>query len=173
MNKGFTLIEMLVALSIIIIITGVVVFNIGSERQSSALLRSAQNLSLDLRRVENYALSSKVFKTAGVPCGWGIHFNGVGSTNYIIFADSAPSQDCSNRDFKRAGDGSEDFEVVNLNAGIQIGILSGNLSDIVFSPPEPSVAFIPDQTTAIITLMGKDFSTRAITINKTGYISSP
>ena len=85
--SGFTLIEILVVLTIMAIMTGVVIFNIGAERQNSALLRSAQNLSLNLRRTQNYALSTKEFKSIGVPCGWGVHFNGVGSASYVIFAD--------------------------------------------------------------------------------------
>lgn len=173
MNRGFTLIELLVVLAIIITITGIVIFNIGSERQNSALFRSAQKLSLDLRLAQNNALSSKVFKTSGVPCGWGIHFSGGGSTNYIIFADLASAVDCSNRDFIRASDGSEDFENVNLDAGITISSLSGGLSDIVFTPPGPTVSFTPDQTSASITLINKNGITRIVNLNKTGFISSP
>lgn len=173
MNKGFTIIEMLVVLAIIVIITGIVIFNIGGERQNSALLRSAQKLSLDLRRAQSFALSSKVFKTFGVPCGWGVHFNGVDSTSYIIFADLASFQDCSDRDYQRASDGSEDFETINLELGITISNLSGSLGDIVFTPPEPTVTFTPAQTSADITLINKSFTTRAITVNKTGFISSP
>lgn len=173
MSKGFTLIEIVVVVSIIVIITGIVIFNIGSVRQNSALLKSAQNLSLNMRQVQNYSLSSKDFKAQGVPCGWGIHFNGLGSTSYIIFADLASSQDCSNRDFLRASDGSEDFEVVNFDAGIVISNLSNNLSDIIFYPPEPSIVFTPDQAIASITLINRSSSTRTITINKTGAISSP
>lgn len=172
-QAGFTLIELLVVLAIIIIITGIVIFNVGNERQNSALFRSAQKLSLDLRRAQSFALSSKVYKTVGVPCGWGVHFNGAGSTNYIIFADLASAQDCSNRDFIRAGDGSEDFENVNLNAGITISSLSGSLSDVVFTPPEPTVNFVSDQTSASITLSNKNGATRSINFNKIGFISSP
>ena len=173
MNKGFTLIEILVVLAIIVVITGVVIFNIGSERQNSALLRSAQKLSLDLRRAQSFALSSKVFKTSGVPCGWGAHFNGVGSDNYIIFADLAVNQNCSDRDFIRAASGSEDFETINLESGIIVDSLSGGLSDIVFTPPDPTVTFTPAQISASVTLINKNSATRAITINKTGFISSP
>ena len=172
MNKGFTLIEILVVLAIIVVITGVVIFNIGSERQNSALLRSAQKLSLDLRRAQSFALSSKVFKTSGVPCGWGAHFNGVGSDNYIIFADLAVNQNCSDRDFIRAASGSEDFETINLESGIIVDSLSGGLSDIVFTPPDPTVTFTPAQISASVTLINKNSATRAITINKTGFISS-
>ena len=176
MNKGFTLIEITVVLSIIIIITGIVIFNVSLERQNSALLHSAQKLSLDLRRAQTYTLSSQTFKTQGVPCGWGIHFNGVGSASYVIFADLAPAtQDCLilNRDYVRATDGSEDFENINLDDGITTNSLSNGLSDIVFTPPQPTVTFTPDQETATITLINKNFATRAISINKFGFISSP
>ena len=177
MNKdntnGFTLIELLVVVFIIIIISTVVIFNFGLERQSSALFRSAQKLSLDLRRAQSSALSSKIYKTAGVPCGWGIHFNGAGSASYIIFADLASTADCSDRDFIRAGNGSEDFETANFEAGISMNSLSGNLSDIVFTPPDPIVNFIPDQTSASVVLINKKGATRTINVNKTGFISSP
>jgi len=170
---GFTLVEMIVVLAIIIVITGIVTFNISTERQNSALLRSAQKLSLDLRRAQSFALSSKTYKTAGVPCGWGVHFNEAGSTSYTIFADLASAQDCSNRDFKMASDGSENFEIVNLESGITVNSLSNNLSDVVFTPPDPTVKFTPDQTSASIVLVNKNGATRAININKTGFISSP
>ncbi|KKT17211.1 MAG: hypothetical protein UV98_C0015G0011, partial [Parcubacteria group bacterium GW2011_GWB1_43_6] len=41
-KAGFTIIELLIVIAIIGIITGIIVFNIGAERQNSALLRSAQ-----------------------------------------------------------------------------------------------------------------------------------
>ncbi len=170
---GFTLIELLVVVSIIVIISAIVIFNVGFERQNSALLRSAQKLSLDLRRAQSFALSSKTYKTSGVPCGWGAHFNGLGSANYIIFADLAVSPNCSDRDFMRAASGSEDFETINFDAGINISSLSNYLSDIVFSPPDPTVNFTPNQTSASIILINKDGATRTININKTGFISSP
>jgi len=173
MNKGFTVLEMLVVLSIIGIITGIVIFDVGSQQRNLALLRSAQNLSLNLRQMENFALSSKTFKTSGVPCGWGIHFNGAGSTSYIIFADKAINMNCSDRDFIRAADGSEDLENINIDPQITFSSLSGGLSDVIFSPPEPSVVFVPNQTMATIVLVNKKGTTRTIIINKTGFISSP
>lgn len=173
MNKGFTVIELLGVLAIIVMIMSTIIFNVGLERQNSALLRSAQKLSLDLRRVQNYALSSKTYKTNEIPCGWGIHFNGAGSTNYIIFADSAVNANCFDRDFLRAADGSEDFENINLDSGITINNLSNSLSDVVFTPPEPIVNFIPNQTAPTITLSNKNGAMRSINLNKTGFISLP
>ena len=171
--SGFTLIEMLVVLAIMIIITGSVIFSIGSERQNSALMRSAQKLSLDLRRAQSFSFSSKVFKASGVPCGWGAHFNGAGSNSYIIFADLAVNPNCSDRDFVRNSNGSEDFETINLEPEITVNVLSNGLTDIIFTPPDPVVTFTPGQTTATITLINKNSIIRAVTVNKTGFISSP
>lgn len=173
MNKGFTLIEISVVLTIIIIITGMVIFNISIKRQNLALFHSAQKLSLDLRRAQNYAISSKIFRDLIVPCGWGVHFNGIGSTGYIIFADLALAIDCSDRDFIRSSDGSEDFETINLEPEIVVNIISSGLTDIVFTPPESTVKFTPDQVESSITLINKNSVTRTVTINKNGFISSP
>ena len=172
-SNGFTIIELMVVIAIIVIISAIVIFNVGSQHQNSALLRSAQKLSLDLRLAQSFALSSKTYKTISVPCGWGLHFNGIGSTNYVIFADLAVNPNCSDRDFVRAADGSEDFETVNLESGVNINSLSGNLSDVVFNPPDPTVSFTPGQTSTSIILINKDGATRTININKTGFISSP
>lgn len=168
--NGFSVIELLVATAIIVIILGIVIFNVGLEKQNSALLRSSQTLLLNLRRAQNFALSSKVFRTGKVPCGWGIHFNGVGSTNYIIFADLAANLSCSDRDFIMAADGSENFETINLEAGIKVNALSNGLSDIVFTPPDPTVTINPDQAAASITLINRNFNSRTININKAGTI---
>lgn len=180
MNKGFTVVEIVVVLGIMVIITGIMLFNVGSEKQNSALFRSAQKLSLDLRKVENYALSSKVFKDSKVPCGWGIHFNGAGSTSYIIFADTALFTNCSDRDYKRSSS-SEDLETVNLEAGVKIDNINidNTISDVTFTPPAPIVSFGSIYGGRVnidridISLINNKSSTRKITINKTGFISSP
>src|SRR3989344_8352181 len=112
-SKGFSLIEMVVVLAIVVVITGIVIFSVGTERQNSALLRSAQKLSLDLRRVQSFALSMKTYKTSGVPCGWGVNFNGAGSTNYIIFADTAAAGVYFSPRFINTAQDSEDCYVRN------------------------------------------------------------
>lgn len=172
-QAGFTVLELLISIGIIVILTGIFIFNFGLQRQDAALLRSAQKLSLDLRRVQNYALSAQNFMASSVPCGWGIHFNGINSTAYTIFADKAVNVDCSDRDYVRAANGSEDFETANLELGIVVSGLTGGLSDVVFTPPDPLVSFNPSQTSATITLANNKLNTKAIMINKVGLISLP
>ena len=177
MNKGFTVVEIVVVLGIMAVITGIVLFNVGSEKQNAALFRSAQNLSLNLRKAENNALSSKVFKDSKVPCGWGIHFNGVDSTSYTIFADTTKAQNCFGRNYKM--DSGEELETVNLEAGVKIKSITNSTSDVVFIPPAPLVRFTSfyggqnTNDTMDIILINKNSSTRTIAINKTGFISSP
>ncbi len=174
-DSGFTILEVLVVLSIVSLFTGMTIFSVVSERQSSSLFRSAQNLSLNLRRAQNYALSSKNFKNSGVPCGWGVHFNGVNLSSYVIFADSVPAgSDCQNQDNKRNSDGSEDFETVKFESGIKISSLTDNFSDVVFSPPAPTVVFSSSGRSQVsIVLTNRDAATRTVTVNTTGFISSP
>ena len=137
MNKGFTVVEIVVVLGIMAVITGIVLFNVGSEKQNAALFRSAQNLSLNLRKAEN---------------------------NF-------------GRNYKM--DSGEELETVNLEAGVKIKSITNSTSDVVFIPPAPLVRFTSfyggqnTNDTMDIVLINKNSSTRTITINKTGFISSP
>ncbi|KKS73312.1 MAG: hypothetical protein UV45_C0039G0006 [Candidatus Azambacteria bacterium GW2011_GWB1_42_72] len=81
-------------------------------------------------------------------------------------------------------DSGEELETVNLEAGVKIksinnNILDINISDVVFTPPAPLVRFTSfyggqdGSNTINIILVNKNSSTRTITINKTGFISSP
>ncbi len=163
-GRGFTLIEMVVALAIAAIISALVIGNLGAARFRLALTRSTQRLSLDLHRVESDSLTSREFKAAGVPTGWGMHFYGAGSTGYTVFADV-------NADNTRASDGSEDLESFNFEPGILM--TSSNITDVVFIPPDPTIMFAPPAITnaelVIITVDGS--LSRTININKFGAIT--
>ncbi len=164
-TAGFTLIEMAVALAVGVIITAVVIGNLGAIRFRLALTRSAQKLSLDLHRVGSDSLTSREFKAAGVPNGWGMHFYGAGSTRYTVFADV-------DGDEIRASNESEDLESFNFEPGVTI--TSSNITDVVFVPPDPTIIFtaVPPVTSASIILSTVDGSlTRTITINKFGAIT--
>jgi len=162
-EAGFTLIEMIVALAIVVIIMSVIVIDYSTSRFKLALSRSAQKLSLDLHRVETDSLTTREFKSSGVPYGWGIHFYGVDSTNYTIFADLDNNK-------ARAGGGAEDLATFNFESGVKV--LSANITDVVFIPPDPDVIFTPSGPTASIVLTTIKGGTRTITINKFGAITT-
>ena len=163
-SAGFTLIEMIVAFGIALIITSIIIGNLGAVKFRLALTRSAQRMSLDLHRAESDSLTSKEFKTFGVPKSWGVHFYGAGSTKYTIFADL-------DGDNTRAIDSVEDLETFNFEAGVSL--TSSTISDVIFIPPDPTVVFNPSVSLASIVLSTIDGSlSRTVTINKFGAITT-
>lgn len=164
-EAGFTLIEMITVLAIVVIMASIIALNYSADRLKLALLRSAQKLSLDLHRVETYSLTSKEFQASGVPYSWGMHFYGADSTNYTIFADLD-----NDRTFDS---GIENLETLDLESGVKV---SSAVTDAVFIPPDPDVVFNNDPalTSVSITLTNGSMA-RTITINKFGAItvSSP
>lgn len=163
-EPGFTLIELIVVLAIVVIMASIIMIDYGANRLKLALLRSAQKLSLDLHRVETYSLTSKEFQASGVPDGWGVHFYGANSTSYTIFADKNPGNDNI-----RDPNGTEDLETLNFETGVKV---SSAVTDVVFIPPDPDVVINnnPALTSVSITLTNGSL-TRTITINKFGAIT--
>ncbi len=147
MNKGLTLIELAVTITIVGLIMGALLTMSREGEDRAALMRSAQKLALDISRQQANAMSAK--EVAGeVPCGYGVHFDlGVGS--YILFADRDVQPDCSGQDFRLSSDDKQ-ISVSNFEAGIRVHAF--NSSDIVFNPPEPQVNFYPSAARAVITL---------------------
>ena len=160
-NKGFTLIEIMIAVSIIILISAIVLLNYGNSGQQLALQRSANKLAQDLRTAEEMAISAA--QTGGqVPQGgYGIYFSTTNSTQYILFADSN-------------GNGSYDAgEAVGnpITMEKKIKITSPSTLTITYSPPDPTVLINnnPANTSATITI-SNDNNSKSIIVNKTGLI---
>ena len=92
MKNGFTLIEMMVVLSIFTIMPGVVLANLPNFRERTALQLVAQKLSLTIREAQVYGVGVKASSATVLP-SHGIHFypTAGGSSNqksYILFADN-------------------------------------------------------------------------------------
>lgn len=189
---GFTLIELMVVLAIIIGLAGIVLANYrGGERQS-ALLRSTHRLAQDLRWVEEMAIASQktppefgeeVFPRGG----YGIYFKIDPQTpkgyRIILFADCDGEGDYDDLPIATTCAGSapgtgksrdETIKTLTLEEGVVIKTLfpSSPLS-ITFKPPDPEI-FISGGNLAIITLSLKDAPTitRTITVHKTGLIDT-
>src|SRR3989338_3253530 len=83
-QKGFTVIELLVVLGIIVLISASILANYRGQQRESALTRSAQKLALDLRRAQTLAVSSTLHHSE-IPYGYGVHFD-KNVNSYFIFA---------------------------------------------------------------------------------------
>ncbi len=170
-NKyGFTLVELLVSLSIIILITTIFLANYKSTNKRSGLVLATQKLASDIRLIQTYSLGAKENNGIVPPGGWGIVFDKTldNNTSIIIFADD------SSLDFTRALDGSEDVETVDFPEGIYIELLDTSISvskaDLVFLPPKPTTYINANSTETLNIQLSDGVSTTTIQVNQFGLI---
>jgi prepilin-type N-terminal cleavage/methylation domain-containing protein len=137
-QNGFTLIELIVSISIIAMMSGLFLANYHSTNESTELKMTAQKLASDIRLVQNYSLGSKEYGGNMPAGGWGIHLDRVSFPNsYILFADSDGNMqyDSGESDADKGG------QTISLPVGVNVGDIdigsSVNSVDITFLPPDP------------------------------------
>ncbi len=163
-NKGFTLVELLVVSAIIIIMAAFVFPNFRAGDTAYGLQRSAAKLAQDLRRAEEHALSA--IAPAGVHAdfkgGYGLNFK-VGDSSYVLFTDFNNN---------KVLDIGETLEIISLEKAIISNLSTSPAAvNIVFLPPDPQV-FISGGLTGQIILSVKDdaVKTKIIKVNQAGLI---
>jgi len=179
MNKGITLIEILVAISIIIILTGVVLINYRTGERQLILQRAANKLASDIRRAQEMAISAKEFGGAVPSGGYGVYFDTSNPHSYLIYADTQPPE---GNEFYTSADST--VETPELEKGVFIKDINTTPKKIGinFKPPDPIIAIrFPDgggngqeitDPDGIITLAleADPSKTKTIKVNKAGRI---
>ena len=176
---GFTLLEITVVVSIIIMLGTFFVVNYRGGEKQFALQRSAHKLAQDLRRAQGMAMSSQQFNGTFPKGGYGIHFK-KGLSTYILFADCNADTEADESGFALTcvlatpiSPFPETVEEEKLEDGIIISNVSpssgGNTLDITFFPPDPTITINPQSTSAVITLTSGAYS-RTVSINSVGLI---
>jgi len=181
-NKSFTLIEVLVVISIIVILTGIVFAGYRSGQKQLALQRSANKLAQDIRRVQEMAMAAEELPSGEVPYGgYGVYLEN-DDNSYIIYAD--------NNGDRGRGSGDTDIETIYLEEGVSVSDLlvshvgswgSKTIIAINFIPPDPEVSlqfFLPlpigwfpgDGARIVLALESDPSKTKTITVNKVGLI---
>lgn len=95
-SKAFTMIEVLVVVSVISVLIAVAISNFPSARLQFALSRATYKFEQDVRRAQNLALSSVEYKDEnGVVqniSGYGVFVDigALGNKKYILYADKSP-----------------------------------------------------------------------------------
>ncbi len=151
--SGFTLIEVLASVSILVVLSTLVVANIHGANQRVKLDAAALKLVSDLRLVQDYSLGLRKYGVSDdYPSGgWGVRFTKANNaaqqalnTEYRIFADRD-----NTAKYRPSLDGNistkELDSIVSLPAGVTIsalevnGTTNKNYLYIVFYPPDPMV----------------------------------
>lgn len=174
-KTGFTLIELIVSVSIIAMVTGIFLANYSSANRRTDLTMTAQKVVTDVRLAQNYALGLARYGASGsnnVPIGgWGVHIDLLNySTNrYVVFADDN-------------GNGIYDIGEDDIARGAQVTILPINIkidstsvgtkADITFLPPDPvtTITNLVNNTNKQVDIVLKDTKTNSYKTVRINYL---
>lgn len=163
MKKGFTIIELLVSLSIFIVITAMVVANFRAGSRGDDLRISAEAMVSNLRKAQNMALAGQPTNDIVPPGGYGLYFNLATPDRYIIFADM--NGDKVYNSGEELADG-----LVTLPREVRIISVSPVIvSTVVFKPPKPTIFINNDPSNETLSVTLKHTSseqTRVVTVNR-------
>ena len=84
-KKGFTLVEMLLTLSLIVIILSLTIVNYNTSYSNTNLNNTQNSLYNNIKLIQSYALSSRSYNNF-LPKYWGMYME-VGADSSILFAD--------------------------------------------------------------------------------------
>ena len=179
-KKGFTLVEMLITISIVVILSTIVMINYKPGKERLALNRSAIKLSQDFDLAREYAMSSRELSGVVPQGGYAIYIGNSIST-YFLFANS--------NDDNQYGSGDEIISNLQFEPEIvlrQVKLSSsagdrtilpaeGKIANIIFQPPDPSIFFVLDgveyeSAEIVICLKSNPSVTKTIKINKSGLV---
>ena len=137
--SGYTLVELLVVVGIIVLMTGVSFPLWSSVEKDLALDRVVHKTGQDVRRVQELALRSQnhICTTPGMSIyGYGIYFDSDTPTSYILFAE------CNSQSIGYDERQDDIVENVQLESGVRI---------VEVSPtPQMSIVFVPPLFTTFL-----------------------
>ena len=157
-RSAFTLVELLISITILAILAGVGFINLANYKQQQDLNSAAQEIVGVLRNAQNRSLSQEATSTTGTGGSWGVYFNnptGSGNDFYELFQGANYSNGTV-------------VSRSNLPSNVQFDIpASGSSSTVIFSP----ITGLPNAALTIkISLISKPTSSSTITINTNGKI---
>lgn len=170
--RGFTLVELIVVLGIIILITGIAITSQTTYNRKLLVTNTAYTVALTIREAQSFGLSSR--QDGGVQnAGYGVRFSDVNYTQYVMFADllatiakhaTCPTGTANTPEAKPGNclyDGTaETVTTYNLNKGFKVhdacGIRSDNSALVCLSNPSYTaldIVFLRPNTEAIMTML--------------------
>jgi prepilin-type N-terminal cleavage/methylation domain-containing protein len=87
--SGFTLVELLITITIFVIITGVVLVNSNSFNNSVLLSNFAYDVALTIKQAQSFGVNVKESSTGSFTTSYGIYFDtSQSNTNFVLFNDA-------------------------------------------------------------------------------------
>ena len=171
-HNGFTLFELLVTMSIIVLLSIMLTANLQKGEKQYQIQLAGQEIIQNIRRVQDMALTSFKYQGQEVPYFYGIYFDKNKKKSYIIFGDRNNNNTYQSSDIK--------IEEISIESGVEIDSLSSGNKDlnIAFSVPDGFTYIEPDDDSAVITIKRKGInciqspkSCKNIIVEKTGRVN--
>jgi prepilin-type N-terminal cleavage/methylation domain-containing protein len=174
-QKGFSLTEVLVVVSIMLLIDTMVFLSNRAVNTSRSVEMSAYRLASEIRKMQSYTLNLQSFQNAYPNGGWGIHLR-KDSNFFRLYADLGITPD------HQEGIG-ELFQQIELPSRVVVRDIifdngaSASVNDVhlTFEPPDPST-WIDDgvhddgQTVTIVLSDDSNTITEEVIVNQFGLI---
>ncbi|MBI2121302.1 MAG: prepilin-type N-terminal cleavage/methylation domain-containing protein [Candidatus Wildermuthbacteria bacterium] len=166
--KGFTLVELLVAMGIIVLTTGVVLPSWRASQQTLRLEAQAHLMAQTIRSVIEYSLQGKHIACPGSTSlkGYGVYASSNERASYVSFAEC-------NGDWLYSPGQDAVITTYALGEGVNIQAVSPTpAGSVVFVPPSPTVRIGPGSPSVfrIILALPNNPQTKEITVNIKGVV---
>lgn len=142
-QAGFSLIELIVSLSVITLVTVLFMANYKTANKRTDLTMTAQQIVADIHLAQNNALGLVKYNGAVPAGGWGLSFN-TASGFYTMFADLNGPGTLGYMDYDPASEGNINYgaRLTTLSSGVTISSLKLGSSyvsgvNVTFLPPDP------------------------------------
>jgi prepilin-type N-terminal cleavage/methylation domain-containing protein len=152
-SKGFTIVELIVVLAIFGFVSSIILFNYSGFSTNITIQDLSQQIALELRKAQVYALGTHTLTGGGFPKGYGVYFDLSDPKHFTLFADIN-----GNRQYDSIGQcgsaGAECVETFSINTGDKIEkictqnntICGSQKTHIAFSRPNPDAHIVTDTT---------------------------
>ncbi len=179
-KSGFTIIEMVISISIITLITTLFIANYRSANKRTDLIMTSQKLVSDIHQAQNHALGLFKYGDAVPAGGWGIHFSKAEGDRYLVFADTDSPGTLGYMDYNlEEGDIDKGARLVELPplitiSSLKVGGVEKNAVNITFLPPDPITNIYDGTATSTDILIelqeAKENTTKTIRANFLGLV---
>ncbi len=154
-KRGFTLIEVVVAMSIFATLSGIVTINLLHAQSKTSLDTELNSLLAEIKSQQTLAMSGSM-QNGSAPTEYGIYFD---STSYTLFAGSTYT-----------ANNPTNF-VISLDNNVTFTSVTFPSNTIIFQRASGEIAnFNSSQNQIILTNQGGE--TKTITLNQAGVITS-
>src|SRR3989338_11200043 len=151
-NAGFTLIELVVVMGIIVVVSAVTLANNTRFGGSVLLQNLAYDIALSIRQAQVYGISVRNYSAGNFSAGYGMHFDIVSPTSYVLFADAVdangrydgtmacPQSGGSGREFILCNSIGRGYRIDGLCSpagAVPLSCTRVDQLDVVFRRPEP------------------------------------